>query len=151
MADDGAPAWALAMEERLRGDIARFGADLERLAAEVARLGAEVARLAAEVARLGGEYERLRAELTRTRADIMERIDRLQFQVDSHADDIKVALGAAHMVEDRVRTRDDVAVDRELARHRGMRGLADLLSAMQRQIMRLQAEMAELRGRLGEA
>jgi chromosome segregation ATPase len=185
MVEDGAPAWARAMEERVLGEIGALRDELrteigtlrdelrteigtlrdelrteigtlrDELRTEIGtlrdELRSEIEALRAEVNDLRSQVERLRSEHIRTRADIMERIDRLQFRVDSHADDIKVALGAAHMLEDRVKTRDDAVVDRELARDREIRGQSDLITAMQRQIMRLQTEMAELRGRLGEA
>ena len=91
-----------------------------------------------------------RAELARTRADVMERIDRLQERVDGHAQDIQVNLAAAQIGGDRARAVERDAHQREVDRAREMPGVMDMIHAMQRQIRSLQTEVRELRERRGE-
>ena len=83
---------------------------------------------------------------TRTAA-IMDRIDRLQTRVDSHADAIRVNLAAAQLARGKAVEMDETLLHREVARTQEMRVMNDMMEAMQRQIGRLEADLRDLRGR----
>ena len=108
--------------------------------AALARLEAGQTRLEADVTGLKAEQTRLRsdflAELGKTRADIMERIDRLQNAVTAIQDDIAVNMGAvdsARHVNDN--TREDLKQMREQ------------MSVMWRQLKAVQVRVDEISGR----
>jgi chromosome segregation ATPase len=85
--------------------------------------------------RLDGKIERLRTDLDRLRVDVMARMDRLQNGITSIRDDITVTTSMANRVHDaNEHTREEV------------RALGDVVSAMQKQISRLQSQVRELRG-----
>jgi len=95
-----------------------------------------LARLEAGQATMSDRLARLEQGQTQLRGDLMERMDRLQDAItDIHAD-IAVNFGAvdqARKVNDN--TRED------------MRGLNDLVARMMTLLLRLQTEVAELKGR----
>ena len=107
--------------------------------AALARLEAGQTRLEADITSLKGEQARLRsdflAELGKTRADIMERVDRLENAVTLIRDDIAVNMGAVDAVE---RANDNTRAD--------VRTLGEQMSVMWKQIKQLQSEMREVRG-----
>ena len=93
-------------------------------------------RILATLERLEAGQANIRDDLIKTRADIMERIDRLQNTVTSTRDDITVNMGAvdaARLVNDN--TRDDVKQMREQ------------MSVMWRQLKAVQARVDEIDGR----
>nr|WP_294556683.1 hypothetical protein [uncultured Rhodopila sp.] len=114
-------------------------AALARLEAGQTRLEAGQTRLEADITSLKGEQARLRsdflAELGKTRADIMERVDRLENAVTLIRDDIAVNMGAVDAVE---RANDNTRAD--------VRTLGEQMSVMWKQIKQLQSEMREVRG-----
>jgi len=128
MADDTTARILAALEETR----AALATQLARLDEKVVGV---VARLAEDVSRLDGNLSRLDEKLDRTRADLMARMDRLQDAMTALRDDVTVNFGIA----DRV---DSVA---ESAR-KETRALAEVVTAMQRQIARLQSDVRQLRG-----
>jgi hypothetical protein len=80
------------------------------------------------------DTDRILAEIGRLRGEVMARMDRIQNDVTALRDDIAVGFAAA----DHVRRMHDNT------REEG-RGLGDVISAMQRQIQRLQADVRALR------
>lgn len=100
------------------------------------------------LARVDREIRRPLIEHIDTRtADIMERIDRLQARVDSHADSLQVNLGASQRAEDKAAEVEEALRRRERARAQDMRILNDMVFAMQRQIMRLEAQVRDIQER----
>lgn len=77
----------------------------------------------------------IRDEITRTRANIMERIDRLQDAVTAIRDDIAVNMGAADAMQ---KANDNT---RELVRLQG-----EQLSIMWEQLKQAQQDIRELKG-----
>ncbi len=77
----------------------------------------------------------MQASFTGLRADVMERIDRLQNAVTLIPDDIAVNFGSSSAVK--------LAND---TTREELRALGDVVSAMHRQIQRLQTDVRELRG-----
>ncbi len=114
-------------------------AALARLEAGQTRLEAGYTRVEADVSGLKAEQTRLRsdflAELGKTRADIMERVDRLENAVTLIRDDIAVNMGAVDAVE---RANENTRAD--------VRTLGEQVSVMWKQIKQLQSEMREVRG-----
>jgi chromosome segregation ATPase len=114
-------------------------AALARLEAGQTRLEAGYTRLEADVTGLKADQTRLRsdflAELGKTRADIMERVDRLENTVTLIRDDIAVNMGAVDAVE---RANENTRAD--------VRTLGEQVSVMWKQIKQLQSEMREVRG-----
>ncbi len=81
-------------------------------------------------------YRALSAKMDQGHRDIMARIDRLQDTVTGMQSDMTVNLGAVQHVEHREEhIRDEV------------RSLTTLVFAMERQILHLQTEVREIRGR----
>jgi methyl-accepting chemotaxis protein len=107
-------------------------AALVRLEAGQTRLEGELTSLKAEQTRLRSDFL---SELGKTRADIMERVDRLENAVTLIRDDIAVNIGAAEAVE---RANDNTRAD--------VRTLGQQVSVMWKQIKQLQSEMREVRG-----
>jgi chromosome segregation ATPase len=114
-------------------------AALVRLEAGQTRLEAGYTRLEGELTSLKAEQTRLRSDflagLGKTRADIMERVDRVENAVTLIRDDIAVNIGAAEAVE---RANDNTRAD--------VRTLGQQVSVMWKQIKQLQSEMREVRG-----
>jgi hypothetical protein len=79
--------------------------------------------------------DRLEAGQAKMRTDIVARIDRVQHIVEMTRDDIVVNFGNT----DRVERIANGAVD-------DMRATTEILRVMQRQIMRLQTDVQQLRG-----
>jgi chromosome segregation ATPase len=129
----------LAALARLEAGQTRLEAGYTRLEAGYTRLEAGATRLEADLTGLKAEQTRFRsdflAELGRTRADIMERVDRLENAVTLIRDDIAVNMGAADAVE---RANENTRAD--------VRTLGEQVSVMWKQIKQLQSEMREVRG-----
>ena len=102
--------------------------------AALTRLETGQVSLRADLAGLGAGQGSLGADLARLRADVMDRIDRLQNTVEGMRDDIRVNCGAS----DRA-TRIASGASEEV------RALGAEVSAMERQIMRLRADVDELK------
>lgn len=85
--------------------------------------------------RLDGAMERLGSALVQLRTDVMERIDRLQDTVTGMRDDIGVNFARA-----------DRAVDAAADNARQIELLGREVSAMERQIQRLQTDVRTLKG-----
>jgi hypothetical protein len=92
-------------------------------------------RILAAVDRLDSKVDRLETKQDTMRGDIMDRIDRLQHTVDETRDEVAVNFGNTHRVERAARAAIDDG-----------RITMDILRAMQRQIARLQTDMAQMRG-----
>jgi chromosome segregation ATPase len=105
---------------------------LARLEAGETTLEADTTGPKAEQARLRSDFL---AEPGKTRADIMERVDRLESAVTLIRDDIAVNIGAAEAVE---RARENTRAD--------VRTLGRQVSVMWKQIKQLQSEMREVHG-----
>ena len=75
--------------------------------------------------------------LDRLRSDVMDRLDRLQNSNNDIRDDIAVSLN--YGIADKAQRANDNTRDE-------VRALAEVQSAMHRQISRLQAQVRELRG-----
>nr|WP_294517188.1 hypothetical protein [uncultured Rhodopila sp.] len=107
-----------------------------RILATLERLEAGQGSMREDLSRLEGKHDSLRDELIKTRADIMERIDRLQNAVTAIQDDIAVNMGAvdsARHVNDN--TREDLKQMREQ------------MSVMWRQLKAVQVRVDEISGR----
>lgn len=76
-----------------------------------------------------------RAETAKLRTDLMARMDRQQDVMTAIRDDIAVNFGT---VEDAKRANDNTRAE--------LRSLGDVVSAMQRQIHRLQSDVRTLKG-----
>lgn len=86
-------------------------------------------------ARLQAEFGLLRSDVTLIRSDVMARMDRLQDSVTLIRDDIAVNYGSTSAVKlANDNTREE------------LRALGDVVTAMHRQIQRLQTDVRELRG-----
>lgn len=85
--------------------------------------------------RILAALDRLEAKQDTMRADIMERIDRLQHTAAQTRDELVVNFGNTDRVERTARA----AID-------DTRITTDILRTMQRQIMRLQTDVEQLRG-----
>ena len=116
-------------------DAQRILAAIERLDTRFEGVETRLERLETRLERLESRVDRLETKQDAMRADIMERIDRLQHKVDETHDDIVVSFANTDRVERTARTATDDA-----------RGTAELLRVMQRQIMRLQTDVEQLRG-----
>jgi ribosome-associated translation inhibitor RaiA len=90
-----------------------------------------------------------REQLDGVRAAVMARIDRLQERVDGHADDLRVNLASAQRAADAAGDLERSMLDAQAAAGRRHRALADQVAAMERQILRLQEELRQLRGEGG--
>ena len=119
-------------QTRLEGGSSRLEDGYTRLEAGQTRLEADITSLKGEQARLRSDFL---AELGKTRADIMERVDRLENAVTLIRDDIAVNMGAVDAVE---RANDNTRAD--------VRTLGEQMSVMWKQIKQLQSEMREVRG-----
>jgi len=119
-------------QRAMRVDLAALRAGQERLQE---RLLGELERLLEEQQRLLEEQEQLRSGQDRLRADVMERADRLENRLNAVRDDIATNFGRADRVEQKAE-----AIGEQV------RLLGAELTAMQRQIQRLKADVAELRG-----
>ncbi len=161
---DEAPGWAGQMEGRLqaslglvRSDVTeqletrlqdsfghmegRLQASLGLLRSDVmehveSRLQAGIGQLESRLqAGLGQLESRIQASFGVLRSDVMERIDRLQNVVTLIRDDVAVNFGSSSAVKlANDNTREE------------LRALGDVVSAMHRQIQRLQTDVRELRG-----
>jgi hypothetical protein len=92
-------------------------------------------RILATLDRLEAGQEGLRTGQDRLRADLMERMDRLQHAVDLVRDDITVNYGSS-----------DNALRIAKGASDEVRGLGEILTTMRRQITRLQTDVEQLRG-----
>ena len=125
----------------LRADLAQLETGQGSLRADLARLETGHKSLHADLARLETGQNSLRADFSRLeagqvslRVDVMDRIDRLQNTVEGMRDDIRVNFGAS----DRVGRIASGASEE-------VRALGAEVSAMERQIMRLRADVDELK------
>ncbi len=101
----------------------------------VAQSHAEIDQPRAEMGKLRTEVGQLRAEMGRVCADVMGRIDRLQDKTTTMRDEDAVNFGAAERAERiALNTREEV------------RAMGEQISAMVRQIRRLQSDIREIRG-----
>jgi len=131
---DEAPGWAAQMESRLQGGLWQLES---RVQASLGLLQSDVmehleSRLQASLGQLEG---RMQASFGGFRADVMERMGRLQNALTLIRDDIAVNFGASSAVKlANDNTREE------------LRALGDVVSAMHRQIQRLQTDVRELRG-----
>jgi isopropylmalate/homocitrate/citramalate synthase len=87
-------------------------------------------RIMQALARLEAGQQSLAAQLTQARADIMERIDRLQDQFRTLRDDGFVSMQTAYHAEDTVR--------REVA------NLAEIVAALHRMVHKIDGRLAAL-------
>jgi hypothetical protein len=98
---------------------------VQAILAPIGENGTEVRAAIAEV----------RAELVRVRTDVMDRIDRLQDTITTVRDEDAFNFGAAERAERiALDTREEV------------RAMGEQISAMVRQIRRLQSDIREIRG-----
>ena len=118
---------------------------------------AALARLEAGQADVMARMDRLEQGQTALRADLMARIDRLQDRTQVGMDTLRTELMARmDRLQDSITAiRDDIGVNMGAADHakeaangtrRELRSLSDVVSAMRRQIERLQTQVRELRG-----
>jgi methyl-accepting chemotaxis protein len=84
---------------------------------------------------LRGDIGTLRGAIDTLRMDLSQRLDRQQDALTSIRDDISVAMGRA-----------DYAADLTKNLRSEVQGLSDQLTAVVRQVRRLQTEMRELKG-----
>jgi flagellar biosynthesis/type III secretory pathway protein FliH len=134
------PAWATAMEQRLRDSRARMEQRLQGSQAEIeGRLRGSQAELDERLAaatRTG--YAELRQEVAETRAAIMGRIDGLQESVERERLERVVDSGTAEMA---------------LQRNENIRGdlntLTDMVLSQSKLVRRMDAELRTLRGEGG--
>jgi uncharacterized coiled-coil DUF342 family protein len=90
---------------------------------------------------LTGQITQVREELVQTRANVMERIDRLQNQVTTMRDDFWLTYTHSDRIEKKV---DDEVVLRSHAQQ--LRLISEELAGVQRQIHHLQNDVRTLRG-----
>ena len=143
---DEAPGWAVQMESRLQGGLGQLEGTLGQLQGSFGQLEGSLGQLQGGLGQLEGTLgqlqgslgqleSRMQASLGVLRADVMERIDRLQHVVTLIRDDVAVNFGASSAVKlANDNTREE------------LRALGDVVSAMHRQIQRLQTDVRELRG-----
>ena len=125
----------LAALARLETGQAAMFSRLERLEDGQAALATGMERLEAGQAALTTRLDRFDAGQTRLRADLMDRMDRLQDQLTDMRNDIAVNFGtadAAHRANDN--TREQLSLLREQ------------VSVMYQQIKRLEARVREITG-----
>lgn len=127
MSDDQT-ARILAIVEGLQASQGKLQASQDKLQAGQNELRADVSKMRAELEKVG-------TELGTLRVDAMARMDRIQDAVSGLRDDIVVNFGRADRVARHARSTDDQ-----------VRALADEVSAMERQIQRLQSDVRTLRG-----
>ncbi len=113
------------MRGETRGDLANMRGDITEMRGETR----------GDLANMRGDLENMRAGIAKMRADIMERIDRLQHSVDLTRDEIVVNFGNTDRAERTARA----AIDDN-------RITTDILRTMQRQIARLQTDVEQLKG-----
>ena len=121
----------------------RILATLDRLEAGQGSMRDDLIRLEAgqgsmrdDLIRLEGKQDGLREELFKTRADIMERIDRLQNAVTAIQDDIAVNMGA---VDSARQANDNTRED--------LKQMREQMSVMWRQLKAVQVRVDEISGR----
>jgi predicted nucleic acid-binding Zn-ribbon protein len=121
--------------ERLESkqDTIRFDMDQMRLDMNQMRL--DTGQLRTDVDKIEASVDKMQTGIDKMRVDIMERIDRLQHTVDGTLDSIIVDSGNTDRVERIART----ALDDN-------RATSEILRVMQRQIMRLQTDVEQLKG-----
>jgi chromosome segregation ATPase len=119
-------------QSRIEAGQTGFDAMFAKLETGFAGLEAGLAGLEASQKSLRSEFP---AELGKTRADIMERVDRLQHAVTLIRDDVAVNMGA---VEASSRVNENTRAD--------LRTLGEQVSVMWKQLKQLQSEMREVRG-----
>jgi len=139
----GDQIFALADEQRsvrdtLRQMQAELGNHGEELKGQRQELQWQREELKGHREELKGQREELKLlgdRMINLRTDLMGRMDRLQDSITSMRDDIGVNMGAtAHAVETNDNTRAE------------LRSLGDVVTAMSRQIQRLQADVRALKG-----
>ena len=115
----------------------------EELTGQIAQVRRE---LTGQITQVRGELTQVREELVRTRADIMERIDRLQNQVTIMRDDFWVTYSHSNRVEKKVD--EEVERSHEVLRShtQQLRLISEELSGVQRQIHHLQNDVRTLKG-----
>jgi chromosome segregation ATPase len=124
-----------ARSELLDSRFDRLESNFDRLESNFGRLESTFERLEPRLDRLESKQDTLRSDVDKMRVAIMERIDRLQHTVDGTLDSIIVDSGNTDRVERIART----ALDDN-------RATSEILRVMQRQIMRLQTDVEQLKG-----
>lgn len=119
MSDDGT--------QRILVVLGRLETKVDGLETKVDGLGTKVDGLEARLDRADGRQDKMRA-------DIMHRIDRLRHKVDQTYDDMIVNFGNTDRVERVARAAADET-----------RTTSEILRVMQRQIMRLQTDVEQLK------
>jgi phage shock protein A len=116
-------------------DTQRTLAAIDRLETKFDQLETKFDRLETKFDRLETKQDVMLADAGKMRAEIMERIDRVQHSVDLTRDEIVVNFGNTDRAERTARA----AID-------DTRITTDILRTMQRQIARLQTDVEQLKG-----
>jgi chromosome segregation ATPase len=119
----------------VRSEITGLRGDITVVHGEIAELRGEITVARGEITTLRSEITTMRSEITTLRVDVMERIDRRQDRVTSLHDDVGVNFARTDRVDERSN-----GIEREV------RAMGVEMSAMQRQIQRLQTDMRHLKG-----
>ena len=120
------------MSDNVIGRILAIVEKLDRNIEEL-RHGQDQLRTGQDQLRTG--QDQLRIDLIRTRTDVMERIDRMQDALTARQEGEVVTLGVAERAERMAKaTQDDVRI------------ISEQVTAMFRQIRRLQSDVEALRG-----
>jgi chromosome segregation ATPase len=127
MSDDPTTVILAAITE-LRTDVTGLRTGMTDLRTDMAGLHTRVDRLGTDMTGLHGSVDRLRG-------DMMGRMDRLQNSITSLQDDVTVNFGHADRIERVARGASDE-----------IRALGVEVTAMERQIQHLQAQVRALRG-----
>lgn len=134
MSDDNTQR-ILAALERLEIKHDQTSAGIGKMRADMETMRADVDKMRADIDKMRADVDRMRAATDKMRGDIMARIDRLQNTVDETRDAVVVNFGNTDRVERLARTAMEDS-----------RATSEILRVMQRQIMRLQADVEQLKG-----
>jgi hypothetical protein len=88
--------------------------------------------------------EPMPAWAARMEARILARLDELQERIDGHADDLKVNLASAVAAEDATDRFEEELRRQQIGAVQRVRGLAQKVAAMERQILRLEDRLNRL-------
>ena len=119
----------------LRGEFDGIRGEFDGIRGEFTSLRAGQERLEASFERLSANHERLEAALVRLRADVMDRIDRLQDALTVQQEEAVVNFAVADRAERIALSARDEA-----------RSMAEQLTAMMRIVRRLDSDVRQLRG-----
>jgi uncharacterized coiled-coil DUF342 family protein len=110
-------------------------AAINTLSGQFLDLRSDVTTMRADMTDMRADITGIRAEVTGIRSEVMARIDRLQDSITGMRDDIATNFARADRVNDRANGIERVVHD-----------LGTEISAMQRQIQRLQSDVRALKG-----